>query len=334
MSGNRSSERRPRDSSRAPSSRPSRGSGRSHQDPQRQSHQQASSYHHAVGTSQQQSSPETAPQLSANETEFNNYMANVERNVPDNYNSTRNAQWGPSYPYTGMPVLSRATPPGSEPVALNVGGSPSYCEVCRTMPPLESTETLAQWKYEHVANTLECRLRMASALADTPVVTQTQGEYLHGQAFVDNNNYGQMLPPAPIPTNPSMPPPAAQNTYANTQNLPQQPQQPQQQQYTQQPPMIQPVLSQSSYDILDDEYENEQQQYTQQPPTIQTPFSQSSYDILDDEYENEQLEIAAAANETASGPGWGIEPSVIVPRSAYSRSESRGHRGPTRRHRR
>ncbi|TGO11882.1 hypothetical protein BTUL_0099g00150 [Botrytis tulipae] len=332
MSGHRSSERHPRDSSRASSSRPSRSSGRSHQDPQRQSHQQASSSHHAVGTSQQQSSPETGPPLSANETEFNNYIANADRRVPDNFsNYTADAQWGSSYPYTGMPVMSRATPPGSEPVALNVGRSYSHCEVCRETPPVDWTKTHAQWKRKHVANTLKCRVEMASVLANTPVVTQAQEEYLHGQSFGDNHDYGQVPPPAPIPNYPSMPPPAAQNLYANTQNPPQQAQQSQQQQYTQQSQQQQYAQQPQQQQYTQ---EPQQQQYTQQPPTIQPVFSQSSYDILDDEYDDEQRDLAAAANETASGPGWGIEPSVIVPRSAYPSSESRGNRDSGRRHRR
>ncbi|TGO59272.1 hypothetical protein BCON_0046g00160 [Botryotinia convoluta] len=109
-------------------------------------------------------------------------MASASRHVPDNfYNSTGDEQWGPLYLYKGLPVLSRSTPPGSEPVALNIGRNPSLCE--------------------------------------------------------------------------------------------------------------------------------------------------ELYNQYDDEYENEQLDNAAAANETASGPGWGVEPSVIIPRSAYPSSERRGTRG-------
>ncbi|KAF7907950.1 hypothetical protein EAE99_011777 [Botrytis elliptica] len=297
MSGNRSSERGTRDSHRS-ESRHTRGSRRADQEPRRQSDQQASSsstsHHHAVGASQQQFSQETGQPISANELEFNNYIARNPRNIPNNfYNSTGDLHWGPLHP----PIRRLAS---LEQTHVTGNGT-------------ESTEhftgELARWKYSHMVDKRDCQLGMERALLrNAPVMTQAQGEYLHGQAFVDSNNHGQTPLPAPIPAYSSMPPPAAQNTYANTQSRyvspypPQQPQQP-------------------------------QQQYTQQPPTIQPVPNQSSYEIYDEEYENEQLDSAAAANETVSGPGWRVEPSVIVPRSAYPSSESRGHRSSGRRHR-
>ncbi|KAF5870357.1 uncharacterized protein Bfra_009741 [Botrytis fragariae] len=317
MSSNRSNERRPRDSHQSSSSRHYRGSGRPHQEPPRQSDQQASSfsssYHHAVGTSQQQSPQEASQPLSANEIEFNNYMANAARHVPDNfYNSTGNDQWGPLHLYAGLPVLNRPTPSGTEPVALNVGRNHSSCENCQAVPPINFPGAHFRWKYSHLVDNPACRLGMERALANAPVVTQAQGEYLHGQAFADNNDHGQMPPPVPIPAHPSMPSSAAQNTYANTQSR-----------------YVSPYPLQQSQ-----QPQQQQQQYTQQPPTIQPVFDQSSYDIYDEEYDNEQLDSAAAADETASGPGWGVEPPVIVPRSAYPSSESRGDRGARRGRRR
>ncbi|KAM0126127.1 hypothetical protein ACHAO1_010230 [Botrytis cinerea] len=302
MSGHRRSERRARDSHQSSSLRQYHGSERSRQEPPRQNDQQRSplsaSHYHGVGPPQHQ--------YSANHMEFNDYMTSNPRDVSDDVaDYTRYDPWEPAHPYVGMSVLNRPMPPGTEPVALNVGRNPSVCEVCNARPPINSTESYPQWKWKHLNEKNSCRLGMSRIFNNAPVVTEVEGGYLHGQAFADSNDHEQMAPPASIPTYPSIRPPAAQNTYSSaqgqniTQYTPQQPQPP----------------------------------YFHQPPTVQPFFAQELYDQYDDEYDNEQLDNIATANETASGPGWGVEPSVIIPRSTYSNSERRGYRGVGRNHR-